>query len=218
MPALAPTLRPPFPDAGAGVDETEASVEVGVGTLVRDDSADDADGVGTFGVEAGGGGGGGPGAIEVASSSSSSSMSVVVGSGTVGSVGVAILSLIRRVEQGRGCQSVYQRQIVYLLPTVDKFEDTLKTRSRFLKQEYHTPPPRIYQCLRTVGVEDDIPAHVSGFKHRRCRGTHRSFELGIVRASCRRLSLFPSHVLGPSSTWPYLPQASVYHCRLLSLR
>ena len=115
MPALAPTLRPPFPDAGAGVDETEASVEVGVGTLVGDDSADDADGadgadgVGTFGV--GAGGGGGPGAIEVTSSSSSSSMSVVVGSGTVGSVGVAILSLIRRVEQGRGCQSVYQRQI-----------------------------------------------------------------------------------------------------------
>ena len=215
MPALAPALSPLFPDVAAGPGEIEASVEFGVGTPVRDDSGDDdvavadADVVEAFGV--GAGGPGGPGAREVTSSSSSSSLSVVVGSGTVGSVDVAIVSLIERVEQGRGCQSVVQQQIVYQLPIVYKFGDTLETRSRFLKQEYLTPPPHIYQCLRIAHVKDDIPAHGSGFKHRRCRGTYRSFELGIIRASCRRLSLLLSHILGQLSTWPYLLQASVCH-------
>lgn len=219
MPALAPALSPPFPDVAAGPEEIGASVEFGVGTPVRDDSGDDdvavadadadAGVVEAFGV--GPGGPGGPGAREVTSSSSSSSLSVVVGSGTVGSVDVAIVILIERVEQGRGCQSVIQQQIVYQLPIVDKFGDTLETRSRFLKQEYLTPPPHIYQCLTIAHVKDDIPAHGSGFKHRRCRGTYRSFELGIIRASCRRLSLLLSHILGQLSTWPYLLQASVCH-------
>ena len=117
MPALAPALSPPFPDVAAGPEEIGASVEFGVGTPVRDDSGDDdvavadADVVEAFGV--GAGGPGGPGAREVTSSSSSSSLSVVVGSGTVGSVDVAIVSLIERVEQGRGCQNVIQQQIVY---------------------------------------------------------------------------------------------------------
>jgi hypothetical protein len=146
MPTLAPTLRPPSPDAGAGVDEAvaeaETSGEVGVGTPVADDSVDGADVVGRFVVVVGAGGSG-AGAIEVTSSSSSSSTSVV-GSGTVGSVGAAIVSLIRRVEHGRGCQSVNQQRNVYLLPIVDEFENTREIRSRFFKQEWYTPPPHKY--------------------------------------------------------------------------